>query len=106
MSKKQQIVSKLLEVYQKNKKLTVKDVFANVRKDDSAFTDVITELANQGILPDEIFDFIKSDDDSDKISLDELTDEDIKPSDIDMMRDFSKEIEEELMKEKVFDSSV
>lgn len=105
MSKKQ-AVEKLLKIHEENGKLTVQDVFKTIRKSDSAFQDVITELANQGILPDEIFDFIKNEDEDNQISLEELDEEDIKPSDIDMMRDYSKEIEEELMKEKVFDSSV
>jgi RNA polymerase primary sigma factor len=106
MSKKQAI-EKLLAVYEENSKLTVQDVFKNIRKTDPAFGDVISELANKGILPDEIFDFIKNEEGKgDHISLDDLNEEDIKPTDIDMMRDYSKEIEEELMKEKVFDSSV
>ncbi|MDT8337031.1 MAG: RNA polymerase sigma factor RpoD [Candidatus Izemoplasmatales bacterium] len=106
MSKKQAI-EKLLAVYEENSKLTVQDVFKNIRKNDPAFDDVISELANKGILPDEIFDFIKNEEGKgDHISLDDLNEEDIKPTDIDMMRDYSKEIEEELMKEKVFDSSV
>ncbi len=104
MSKKQ-IIDKLTAIYHEKKVISVKDFFANIRKDSPYFTEVITELANQGILPDEIFDFIKEKDE-DQISLDDLSDDDIKPSDIDMMKDYSKEIEEELMREKVFDSSV
>ena len=105
MSKKQAI-EKLSAIYDENQKLTVQDNFKNIRKNDPACQDVIAELANKGILPDEIFDFIKNEDEGNQISLEELDEEDIKPSDIDMMRDYSKEIEEELMKEKVFDSSV
>ncbi len=105
MSKKQ-VIDKILAVYQDKGKLTVQDIFANVRKDDDVFAAVISDLATQGILPDEIFAFIKEEKSGDEISLDDLSDDDIKASDIDMMKDYSKEIEEELMKEKVFDSTV
>ncbi len=102
---KKQIMDKLFLVHQEKGKLNVKDIFAVVRQSDGLFTEIISELANQGILPDEIFDFIKDNSD-DQISLDELTDEDFNASNIDMMKDYTKEIEEELMREKVFDSSV
>ncbi|MGD9963911.1 MAG: RNA polymerase sigma factor RpoD [Candidatus Izemoplasmatales bacterium] len=105
MSKKQQIIDKLSKIYEENSKLTVKDIFLNVRKTDPVFQDVLNALASKGILPDEIFDFIKNEDNN-QISLEELGEEDVKASDIDMIRDYSKEIEEDLMKEKVFDSSV
>ena len=106
MSKKQ-VIDKLMSIYKEKGELTVQDIFQNIRKTDKAFAEVLTELGNQGALPDEIFAFIKStEEESDEISLEDLTDDDIKPSDIDMLRDYSKEIEEELMKEKVFDSSV
>ncbi|MDY0317327.1 MAG: RNA polymerase sigma factor RpoD [Candidatus Izemoplasmatales bacterium] len=106
MSKKQ-VIDKLMSIYKEKGELTVQDIFQNIRKTDKAFADVLTELGNQGALPDEIFAFIKStEEEGDEISLEDLTDDDIKPSDIDMLRDYSKEIEEELMKEKVFDSSV
>lgn len=105
MSKKQQIIDKLSKIYEENSKLTVKDIFLNIRKTDPVFQDVLNALASKGILPDEIFDFIKNEDNN-QISLEELGEEDVKASDIDMIRDYSKEIEEDLMKEKVFDSSV
>ena len=105
MSKKQQIIDKLSKIYEDNSKLTVKDIFLNIRKTDPDFQDILNALANKGILPDEIFDFIKNEE-TNQISLEELGEEDVKASDIDMIRDYSKEIEEDLMKEKVFDSSV
>jgi RNA polymerase primary sigma factor len=105
MSKKQ-VIDKLLAIFEEKGKLTVQDIFANVRKNDDVFAAVISDLATKGILPDEIFDFIKEEKGSDEISLDDLNDDDVKASDIDMIKDYSKEIEEELMKEKVFDSTV
>ena len=105
MSKKQQIIDKLSKIYEENSKLTVRDIFLSIRKTDPDFQDILNALANKGILPDEIFDFIKNED-TNQISLEELGEEDVKASDIDMIRDYSKEIEEDLMKEKVFDSSV
>lgn len=105
MSKKQ-VIDKMLAIFEEKGKLTVQDIFANVRKNDDVFAAVISDLATKGILPDEIFDFIKEEKGSDEISLDDLNDDDVKASDIDMIKDYSKEIEEELMKEKVFDSTV
>jgi RNA polymerase primary sigma factor len=103
MSKKQ-IIERILAIYQENDELTAKDIFGEVRLEDEAFGDVIKDLASRGILPDDIFKFLNKD--SGKISLDELSDEDIKPGDIDIMRDYSDEIKEELMRDKVFDANV
>ena len=102
---KKQIIERLLKIHQDKGVLTVKDIFATVKVEDKAFAEVVSELGSKGVLPDEIFAFIKTED-QDQISLDELTDDDIKPSDIDLMKDYSLEIEEELMRGKVFDSSV
>lgn len=102
---KKQIIERLLKIHQDKGVLTVKDIFATVKVEDKVFAEVVSELGSQGVLPDEIFAFIKTED-QDQISLDELTDDDIKPSDIDLMKDYSLEIEEELMRGKVFDSSV
>jgi len=101
---KKQIIEKILTIYQENDELTAMDIFGVVRLEDEVFGDVIKDLASRGILPDDFFKYLKKD--SGKISLDELSDEDIKPSDIDIMRDYSDEIKEELMRDKVFDANV
>jgi RNA polymerase primary sigma factor len=107
MSRKQTVIDKLLAIYKEKGKLTVQDIFQNVRRTEPIFDEIITDLGNKGALPEEIFAFIKNmEEEGDHISLEDLTDDDVSPSDIDMIKDYSLEIEEELMKDKVFDSSV
>ena len=107
MSRKQTIIDKLLAIYKEKGKLTVQDIFQNVRRTEPIFDEIIADLGNKGALPEEIFAFIKNmEEEGDHISLEDLTDDDVFPSDIDMIKDYSLEIEEELMKDKVFDSSV
>lgn len=107
MSRKQTIIDKLLAIYKEKGKLTVQDIFQNVRRTEPIFDEIIADLGNKGALPEEIFAFIKNmEEEGDHISLEDLTDDDVSPSDIDMIKDYSLEIEEELMKDKVFDSSV
>jgi RNA polymerase primary sigma factor len=107
MSRKQTIIDKLLAIYKEKGKLTVQDIFQNVRRTEPIFDEIIADLSAKGALPEEIFAFIKNmEEEGDHISLEDLTDDDVSPSDIDMIKDYSLEIEEELMKDKVFDSSV
>lgn len=107
MSRKQTVIDKLLAIYEEKGKLTVQDIFQNVRRTEPIFDEIISELGNKGALPEEIFAFIKNiEEEEDHISLEDLTDDDVSPSEIDMIKDYSLEIEEELMKDKVFDSSV
>jgi len=107
MSRKQTVVDKLLAIYKEKGKLTIQDIFDNVRRTEPIFDEIIADLGDKGALPEEIFAFIKNmEEEGDHISLEDLTEDDVSPSDIDMIKDYSLEIEEELMKDKVFDSSV
>jgi RNA polymerase primary sigma factor len=103
---KKQIFSDLIDIYKENGELTVKDIFAYVDKDSEDFEDIVNSLANRGMLPDEFFDMVKNSSDQDKVSLDDLSDDALSETDIQEIRDFSKETNDRLMKEKVFDSSV
>lgn len=103
---KKQIFSELIDIYKDNGELTIKDIFDYVDKEHEDFEDIIHTLANRGMLPDEFFDLLKNEISDDHVSLDDLSDESILESDIAEIRDFSKETNDRLMKEKVFDSSV
>ena len=103
---KKQIFSELIDIYKDNGELTIKDIFDYVDKEHEDFEDIIHTLANRGMLPDEFFDMLKNEISDDHVSLDDLSDESILESDIAEIRDFSKETNDRLMKEKVFDSSV
>ncbi|MCF7923678.1 MAG: RNA polymerase sigma factor RpoD [Candidatus Izimaplasma sp.] len=103
---KKEIFSELIKIFKENGKLTVKDIFKYVDRDNKSFEEIVSSLASQGMLPDEFFDFVKNEDAKDKVSLDDLSDDHIKETEIEEIRDFSKETNDRLMKEKVFDSSV
>jgi RNA polymerase primary sigma factor len=103
---KKQIFSDLIDIFKENGELTVKDIFAYIDKESEDFEDIVNSLANRGMLPDEFFDMVKNASDQDKVSLDDLSDDTLSDTDIQEIRDFSKETNDRLMKEKVFDSSV
>jgi len=103
---KKEIFSELIKIFKQNGKLTVKEIFNLVNKESKDFEEIVSSLATQGMLPDEFFDFVKNEDEKDKVSLQDLSDDSIKEADIQEIRDFSKETNDRLMKEKVFDSSV
>ncbi|MGE4572086.1 MAG: RNA polymerase sigma factor RpoD [Candidatus Izemoplasmatales bacterium] len=103
---KQQIYTELIDIFKENGELTVKDIFEYIDKEHEDFEDIVNLLANRGVLPDEFFDYVKNETSSDHVSLDDLSDDSISESDIAEIRDFSKETNDRLMKEKVFDSSV
>ena len=104
---KKEIFSKLIKIFKENGKLKVKEIFNLIDRESDDFEEIVNSLASQGMLPDEFFDFIKNEEDEkDKVSLDDLSDDNIKETDIKEIRDFSKETNDKLMKEKVFDSSV
>lgn len=103
---KKQIMIELIDIFKENGELTVKDIFSYVDKESDDFEDIVNALANRGMLPDEFFDYVKNKTKEDQVSLEDLTDENMSDSDIAEIRDFSKETNDRLMKEKVFDSSV
>ncbi len=103
---KKQIYSELIDIFKENGELTVKDIFSYIDKESEDFEDIVNSLANRGMLPEEFFDFVKNETNNDHVSLDDLSDEAISDTDIAEIRDFSKETNDRLMKEKVFDSSV
>lgn len=103
-----QIIDRLSEIFEKDGKLTIEQIFHYLDRKSDEFDEIVRELALRGVLPVEFFDMIANEKKSkNMVSLDEFTEEgDIKKRDIEINRDFSKEIEEELMKEKQFDSMV
>lgn len=103
---KKQIFSELVDIFKENGELTIKDIFSYVDRESEDFEDIVNSLASRGMLPDEFFDMVKNANSEDKVSLDDLTDEALSDTDIQEIRDFSKETNDRLMKEKVFDSSV
>ncbi|HKL47465.1 MAG TPA: RNA polymerase sigma factor RpoD [Candidatus Izemoplasmatales bacterium] len=103
---KKQIFSDLIDIFKENGELTVKDIFGYIDKDSDDFEDIVNSLASRGMLPDEFFDMVKNTKSNDKVSLDDLSDDALSDTDIQEIRDFSKETNDRLMKEKVFDSSV
>ncbi|QWC00603.1 RNA polymerase sigma factor RpoD [Mycoplasmatota bacterium] len=103
---KKQIFSELLEIFKENNGLTVKEIFEYVDKESDDFEDIVATLAHRGMLPDEFFDYVKNETSDDQVSLNDLSDDLISETEIKEIRDFSKETNDRLMKEKVFDSSV
>jgi RNA polymerase primary sigma factor len=103
---KQQIIEKLTQVYEQNGVLTNQQIFRMVDKKRDDFEEIIQELAKKGMLPEEFFDMIENEGENHEVSLDELVDEQVISREVEYENDFSKEIEEELMKEKQFDSMV
>ncbi len=106
---KKQIIEKLTALHKEKGKLTNAEIFEVLDKNTKSFEAIVQELAKKGILPQEFFDMLdnkKRKTKKNTVKLEELSDEDVKSSDIHKTRDFSKEIEEELMKEKQFDAMV
>jgi RNA polymerase primary sigma factor len=103
---KKQIMIELIDIFKENGELTVKDIFSYVDKESDDFEDIVNALANRGMLPDEFFDYVKNKTKEDQVSLEDLSDDAMSESDLAEIRDFSKETNDRLMKEKVFDSSV
>jgi RNA polymerase primary sigma factor len=102
-----QALETLKKLFKEKGYLTNDDVLNIVDKKSKFFDIIIQALAKEGMLSDDFFENLeKEKTSSDKVSVSELADDEIKPSDINLDMDFSKEIEEELMKEKQFDSSV
>jgi len=103
---KKQIFSELLAIFKEKKALTVKEIFEYVDKESDDFEDIVATLAHRGMLPDEFFDYVKNENTEDHVSLNDLSDDLVSETEIKEIRDFSKETNDRLMKEKVFDSSV
>ncbi|XMB72562.1 RNA polymerase sigma factor RpoD [Mycoplasmatota bacterium WC30] len=106
---KKQIIENLTALYEKQGKLTNSEIFEVLDKNTKNFDAIVKELAKNGILPQEFFDMLANPNKKAKkntVKLEELSDENIKTAEINKTRDFSKEIEEELMKEKQFDAMV
>ncbi len=100
-----QALDSLRKLFKEKGYLTTEDVLHMVPRKTEYFDIIIKSLASEGMLSEDFFENMEKEHD-DKVSVTELADDEIKPSDINLNMDFSKEIEEELMKEKQFDSSV
>jgi RNA polymerase primary sigma factor len=105
--KKKQIIEKLDELYKKNGRLTNQEIFDHLDKKSKDFEEVVKGLAKRGMLPEEFFDMVGNEGESkDTVSLDELDDKNVKDKVFKIETNFQKEIEDQLMKEKQFDSMV
>ena len=123
---KKEILKKLIKLNEEQGNLTLEDVRKLVPEDSTMFDDVLIDLETKGIYPEEPIDLPALDDgledetpeapaeaeakapeeeEDDFIDLDELSDEDISEDEL-VDFDYAKEIEEELMLEKQYDSSV
>jgi len=104
---KKQIFAKLGELYKKQGKLTNQQIFKFLDKKHKDFEEIVQALAKKGMLPEEFFDMLGNKTDSKStVSLDELDDKKTKKKDFSYETDFTKEVEEQLMKEKQFDAMV
>ncbi len=105
---KKQIIDKLSAEYDKKGFLTVAEILDLLDKKSKDFDEMVKELAKKGVLPEEFFDLVESDFDKKEhtVSLDEFSETDADDDDIRLAENYSLEIEEELMKEKKFDSTV
>lgn len=104
---KTQIISKLEEIYQEKGRLTNAEIFTYLDKKNKEFDQIVEALAKKGVLPEEFFDMV-----ADKkkkknvINLDELDDSVLQHEELRINQDFSKEVNDQLMKEKQFDAMV
>ncbi len=120
---KQEIVKKLMDLFEKKGLLTIEDVTQFVSEDSVEFDDVVIELESESIfleeklpLPEAVDDIDDEeivepveepiDEDDDFIDLDELSDADLSEDELIDFVDYAKEIEEELMRDKQYDTSV
>jgi RNA polymerase primary sigma factor len=125
---KHDILKKLIKMHEDNGILTLEDIKKYAPEDSIMFDDLLIALEAEGINPDIIGELPPLDDgledldaeadsptpeppsepeeeDDDFIDLDELSDEDITEDEL-IDFDYAKEIEEELMLEKQYDSSI
>jgi len=118
---KAEIVKKLITTWEEQGFLTLEEVKKYADENSTLFDEIIILLENEGIYPEEYIDLSELDeeesedevlpevedvnDEDDFIDLDELSDEDIPEEEL-IDFDYAKEIEEELMMEKQFDSSI
>lgn len=121
---KNEIIKKLMKIHEDNGLITLEDVKKFINEDSIEFDDVIIELESDGIFLEEKVDLpeiedvlddeqdIKEephdddDEEDDFIDLDELSDEDLSEDELIDFVDYAKEIEEELMRDKQYDTSV
>lgn len=103
---KKQIIAKLDELYNEQGNLTNQQIFKFLDKKNKDFEEIVQVLAKKGMLPEEFFDMLGNKEAKNTVSLDELDDKTSKEKDFSYETDFSKEIEEQLMKEKQFDAMV
>lgn len=103
-----QIIKTLEEKFKKQGQLTNAEIFEVLDKKNDQFDELVKVLASKGMLPEEFFDMLDDKNGKGKhtVSLDEISEDIVKAKDIELNKNFSKEIEEELMKEKNFDSMV
>lgn len=119
---KNEIIKKLMKMHEDNGLITLEDVKKYVKEDSVEFDDIIIELEADGIyleervelpelesiLDDELDEVVEEphDEEDDFIDLDELSDEDLSEDELIDFVDYAKEIEEELMRDKQYDTSV
>lgn len=119
---KKEIIDRLIKQHEEHGFLQTDDIKKLVADDQSLLDDILSELESEGIYPDEehILDEVENyiddgeeieaeelaseQEEDDFVDLDELSDEDIQVEEL-IDFDYAKEIEEELMLEKQFDSS-
>ncbi len=120
---KNEIVKKLRKIHEENGLITLEDVKKYVSEDSVEFDDILIELEADGIYIEEKIELPELEDEleeenikeenlpedeeeDDFIDLDELSDEDLSEDELIDFVDYAKEIEEELMRDKQFDTSV
>ncbi|MCK4552033.1 MAG: RNA polymerase sigma factor RpoD [Tenericutes bacterium] len=104
---KKQIIDKLSEMYDSKGYLTNQEIFKILDTNSKSFESIVELGSKKGIFPQEFFDMLensKSKKDN-TVNLDDLAGK-VNDKEMAFTKDFSKEIEEELMKQKQFDSMV
>jgi RNA polymerase primary sigma factor len=118
-----EIIKKLVKLHEDTGVITMDDLKKYVSEESADFDEIVSELENDGIyleekndLPEveDILDIEETvepeepaeDEDDDFIDLDELSDADLSADELVDFVDYAKEIEEELMRDKQYDTSV
>ena len=118
-----EIIKKLVKLHEETGAITLEDLKKYVSEESADFEEIVLELESDGIyleeksdLPEveDILDIEETvepeepaeDEDDDFIDLDELSDADLSADELVDFVDYAKEIEEELMRDKQYDTSV
>lgn len=103
---KKQILRELTNLYRHKGQLTIEDVFTYCKRDNKDFDEIIEALAYQGLLTEDFFEQIDSLPLDEQIDVTEMVNDLSVFEDISELKNYAKDTQELLMKEKHFSSKI